>query len=94
MMKCCVMEPKWPNLKISSHLPARHGDILTVSCKPGYSLSGGSNSNVTCFDGTIQTEEQEKLPICLGKIKMSTQISNFVKVYKEHTKTKINDDTY
>ena len=57
-------------MKIGTNLPARHGDVLSVSCKPGYSSTEDGESNVTCFNGTIKADKERQLPICLGDIKI------------------------
>ena len=54
-------------MKIGANLPVRHGEVLPVSCKPGYSSTEDGESNVRCFNGTIKADKEQQLPICLGE---------------------------
>ena len=50
--ECTGLDPdKHKNLKTAASFPVLHGDVITVTCKPGYVKKQG-DVQITCLEGT------------------------------------------
>ena len=57
----CTALPSIDNLNTNETFPVYYGDVVSVGCNTGHTLSG--NRSITCEKGTVFTYSSE--PICM-----------------------------